>query len=201
LDRGPIGAVRQPNDKDKPTDASVRKRKRRQLEAGDLRKQLVITLGGGAAKPQDFVNPAKLDASEGACDLGKAIVEADLSVMQPIANRRSLVCFCRPWASALVAKAPKPIGVSLGVRENGAAFSGSDLLVGVKAEDGEIAETPHPTLIEFGADGFAGIFENDELMAIRELAESEHVGRNAEGMDDENGPGARGEDALDRRGS
>lgn len=109
--------------------------------------------------------------------------------------------FCRPWASALVAKAAETIGVSLGVSENGAAFSGRDLLVGVKAEDGEIAETPDATLIEFGADGFAGIFENDELMAIRELAESEHVGRNAEGMDDENGAGARREDALDGRRS
>ncbi len=86
------------------------------------------------------------------------------------------------------------MGSSVG--KNGAAFAGGDLLVGVEAEDGEIAEATNAALMEFGTDGFAGILDDHEIVVCGEVAESVHVGGNAEGVHDEDGAGSRGEDAL-----
>ena len=44
-------------------------------------------------------------------------------------------------ASPLVAQAAEAVGMELGVGQDGSALAGGDLLVGVEAEDGEIAET------------------------------------------------------------
>jgi hypothetical protein len=92
----------------------------------------------------------------------------------------------------LVSQAAQARRVSGIAREHCAAFAGGDLLVGIKAEDGEIAETAHAAMVEFGADGLAGVFDEGEAMPARNALKRLHVGRNAECVNGQDGARARG---------
>ena len=70
----------------------------------------------------------------------------------------------------MIPEAAKTVGVELGVGQNGAPFAGGDLFVGIEAEDGEIAEGADAALMDFGADGFAGVFEDYEILSVGEVA-------------------------------
>jgi len=141
-----------------------------------------------------------LDATEGAGDVGEAEVKADVWMMEPIEGGGGAFCRVRIGSAALIAKAAETVGVGLGVGQNSSPFAGGDLLIGVEAKDGEVPEGADAALLKFGADGFAGIFEDDETMTRGESAESGHVGGDAEGVDDEDGSCARGDQGLDGRG-
>ena len=53
---------------------------------------------------------------------------------------------------------------------------------------------------EFGSDGFAGVFEDEEIVAFGDGLECVHVRWNAEGVDDQQGTSAGGDGALDGGG-
>ncbi len=91
--------------------------------------------------------------------------------------------------------------MGLGVGQDGSALAGGDLLVGVEAEDGEIAEGANATLMKFSADGFAGVFDDHQIVSRGEVAQNEHVCRDAEGMDDEDCASSRSEDGFNSIGS
>ena len=80
-----------------------------------------------------------------------------------------------------------------GMGQDGAAFTGGDLLVGIEAEDGEIAKDADASLMKFGADRFAGVFDDYEVVPGGEVAKAMHVRGNAEGVDNEDGAGSRGQ--------
>ena len=97
----------------------------------------------------------------------------------------------------LIAQTAEAVGVALCGGEDGSTFTGGDLLVGIEAEDGQVAEGADTLLMKFGADGFAGVFNDHKVVARGKGAECEHLGGNAEGVDDEHGAVSRGKDSFD----
>ena len=87
--------------------------------------------------------------------------------------------------------------MGLSVGKDCAAFAGGDLLVGVEAEDGEIAEAANAALVEFCTNGFAGVLDDREIVSLGEIAESMHVGGDSEGVNDQDGAGSPREDTFD----
>ena len=84
LDAGAVGGFGQADDEDEPADGAVRQGERGQLQAGNAGEESVVAFGGGAAEGEDLVDAAELDAAEGAGDVGEAVVEADVGVMEPV---------------------------------------------------------------------------------------------------------------------
>ena len=70
LDAVAIRGVGKANDIDEPTDDAVGQSERGEFEALDLAKKLVVSLGGGVAASEDFVDAGELDTAEGAADVG-----------------------------------------------------------------------------------------------------------------------------------
>jgi hypothetical protein len=120
-----VCALRQANYIDKPGDCAVWKCNRRQFEIGDCRQERLVALSDGSAAGEYFVDSRQLDAAEGACEIGEAVVVAGFNVVQPVAR----------LTSALVAEAAETGGVGWIVGQDGAAFAGGELLVGIEAED------------------------------------------------------------------
>ena len=83
LDARTVERFRKANDVDEPADAAVGDRERWEDEARNICEESVIVLGSGAAQSKDFVDAAELDTAEGAGDVGEAIVEADVGVIEP----------------------------------------------------------------------------------------------------------------------
>ena len=54
------------------------------------------------------------------------------------------------------------------MRQHCAAFAGGELLVGIKAEDGQVAKAAGALALELGADGLAGVLDHDQIMAAGE---------------------------------
>jgi len=115
-------------------------------------------------------------------------------VVEPVARR----------AAPLIAQAAQARGVAGVAGQHRAAFAGSDLLVGIEAEDGERAECAHAARIrgftELRADRFAGVFHDDQIVPAGDRLECVHVGGDAEGVDDEQGARAWGDGLLDGGG-
>ena len=108
----------------------------------------------GATALEDFVDSAELDAAESTGDFREAIVEADFGVVEPACAR----------LTGLIAQTPQASGVSRVAGEDGAAFAGGELLVGVEAEDRQVPRAARTLrggrIAVFCADGFAGIFDD-----------------------------------------
>ena len=199
LDAGAVDGFGQADDVNEPADGAVGERQGGKCESGNAGEKDVVAFGGGAAEGKNFVDAAELDAAKGAGDVGEPIVEADgwcrcgigAATFHP-SNERLLL-----GASALIAETAEMVGVGLGVGENGAAFAGGDLLVGIEAEYGEIAEAAGAVVLDFRPDGFGGVFNDGKVVVCGQIAKRRHVGGDAEGVDDQDGASARGEDALD----
>jgi len=99
--------------------------------------------------------------------------------------------------SALIAKAAEAGGVDGIVGQDGSAFACGDLLVGIEAKDGKVAEGSGWTGVELCADGFASVLKDEQGVAAGDGLECVHVGGDAEGMDDEDGAGSGGDGSLD----
>src|ERR1039458_562174 len=88
--------------------------------------------------------------------------------------------------------------------QHGAAFAGGELLVGIEAEDGEVAEAACAAEIglvsKLGTDGLAGVFNEDQVVAAGDGLKSVHFRGEAEGVDDEDGAGAGRDGPLDAGG-
>ncbi len=156
----------------------------------------MVTLGGGATEGQDFADAAELNPAEGAGNVRQAVVEADVGMMKPIVGFLRFEDVRGIGYSALVAEAAKTVSMGLGVGQDCPAFAGGDLLVGVKTKDREIAESADAALIKLGADGFAGVFDDDEIVACGESTKCMHVGWDSEGVDDEDGARARRDEGF-----
>ena len=76
------------------------------------------------------------------------------------------------------------------VGEDGAAFTGGELLVGIETEDGQVAEAAGKAALKLGADGFTCVFNEREVVAAGDGLERVHVGGDAEGVHNEDGAGA-----------
>jgi hypothetical protein len=79
-----VGAFRQANDIDKPTEVATRKQERRTLETGHIREKGIVTLGGLATESEDLIDSPQLNAAKSASQLRKSIVVARLGVIEPI---------------------------------------------------------------------------------------------------------------------
>ena len=64
------------------------------------------------------------------------------------------------------------------------------MLVGIETKHSHIAEAAGALVVEFGANGLAGVFNEDKGVTACEIAECAHIRRNTEGVDDQNGAGA-----------
>ena len=62
--------------------------------------------------------------------------------------------------------------MGLSVGKDRAAFAGGDLLVGIEAEDGQIAEAADAAPVEFGTNCFACVFDDGQIVSLGEIAES-----------------------------
>jgi len=191
LDAVAICGLRQTDDVNKPAYGAVGQDEGWKFKAGDGSQEAVVACGGGTAEGKDFFNAGELDAAEGAGDVGKAVVVAGFGVVKPSTFRQP----------ALVAEAAEAGGVGRIVGQDCAALAGGYLLVGIEAEDGEMAEAADAArirrLAEFCADGLAGVFNEEKFVAGREGLECIDVSGDAEGVYEEDGAGAGGEDALD----
>lgn len=179
----------------------------------------MVAFGDRAPEGKNLTNAAELDAADGAGDFGEPVVEADVGVMQPVGVRRNRagVFPFHPIGQklslgtpafhpidkdlslgtpALISEAAESFGMGEGMGQNGAAFTGGDLLVGIEAEDGEIAKSADASLMKFGTDRFAGVFNDYEVVPGGEVAKAMHVRGNAEGVDYEDGAGSRGQRAF-----
>ncbi len=211
LDAGAVGGLGEADDEDEPADGPIGQGERGQLKGGDADQERVVALGSGATEVENLADAAELNTAQGAGDIGQTVVEADIGVMKPLECGRWSVQQCRARISAfhpidkdlslgappLIAKAAEAITVELRVRQDGAAFAGGELLVGVEAEDGEVAEGADAALMKFSTDRFAGVFNDDKVVARGKGAEGEHVGGNTEGMNDQDGTRSRGEESFD----
>ena len=86
------------------------------------------------------------------------------------------------------------------VRQHSAAFAGSELLVGIEAKDGQIAEAAGALVFELRADGLACILDHGQVVAAGDAQERVHLGRNAEGVNDKDGPRSWRNGPLDAGG-
>ena len=84
--------------------------------------------------------------------------------------------------------------------EHGASLAGGDLFVGIKTEDGEIAEAASTAPAKARADGLGCVFDEGQLMASREISKRIHLGRDAEGVNYKDGTSAGRDRALDGGG-
>jgi len=203
LDAVAIARFGESNDEDEPADRAVRHGERGQLKPGNIREKDMVTLGGGSTEGKNFVDTAELNAAEGAGDVGEAVVESYVGMMQPVMlpTKGDLGALGLPVRiSALIAEASESVGVELGAGQDGSALSGGDLLVGIEAEDSEIAEGANTTLMKVSADGFAGVFDDHQVMARGKVAKSEHVCGDAKGVDDEDGARSRSEHSFNSIG-
>ena len=81
-------------------------------------------------------------------------------------------------------------------RQHRAALARRDLLVGIEAEDGQIAEAAGAAQVEARADGLAGVFNQRETVPARNDPERIDLSGNAEGVNGQDGACARSDCAL-----
>ena len=179
------GCIRcQSQDIYKPADRSAGKGERRQFQARDARQQRIVLLrrrrgacrGFQRCVPTGLVPTRIRVPRAGSCNRFHA--------GQASPGRRGLDCA----ASELLPR--------VGQNQNGAAFARGDLLVGIKAQDGEIAKPAHAPAVKLGPDGLAGIFDEHEPMSIGDGPKRLHIGGNSKRMDHEDGAGAGRNRAL-----
>ena len=94
--------------------------------------------------------------------------------------------------AALITQPAQPRGVSRIAGQHGAALAGGHLLIGIEAEDGQIAEAADATPVEVRADGLAGVFDRDRRWR-RAISEGVHLRWDAEGVNDEEAACAPGD--------
>ena len=84
------------------------------------------------------------------------------------------------------------------VGDDRAAFAvGADILRGIEAEDGGIAETADAPAAVFGAVRLGGVFEDSDSARRGDFTDGVHISRPAVKMDGQNGASAEGDGGLD----
>src|SRR5450432_1699985 len=132
---------------------------KRKRESGKVVKFLMINAGDRFAPGEDWFDSLKLLDAQGAVDIRNAIVVAQFGVLQPVDG----------IVTALIAELSRHRGNLWIICNDCAAFAGSNLFVGIKREDSHVSVRSNLLAFVFRSDGFAGIFDDLELMALRNL--------------------------------
>ena len=127
---------------------------------------------------QNGLDSLQLLDSEGAVDFRETVVETQFAVLQPLAR----------MGTSLVALCPGERGDPGALGDDNAAFTGSDLLVGVKREHPRVTQRPHLAPLVFSPNGFTCIFNHPQAMLPGDIENGRQVGRVPEGMYRQDGP-------------
>ena len=122
-------------------------------------------------------------------DVGEAVVEAEAGVDEPGAV----------VGAPLVAQAVQLARQHRVVGEHHPALGGGELLVGVEAVDGRVAERAELAPVVRAVDRLAGVLHPGQAVALGDLHQRGHLGRVAEDVDDQDRLGAGRDGRLDRR--
>src|SRR6267378_4850589 len=76
-------------------------------------------------------------------------------------------------------------------------FAGSDLFVGIEAEDCGVSEGPHLAAVESRAERFAGVFNYEKIMTEGDREDFVERGGTAEGVHDDDCASARSDGFFD----
>ena len=172
---------RQTHHVDEPAYGAARESERREFEAWNAVEKRVVSRSGSLAESEHLSDAAELHTSQRASQFREPVVVTDLSVVEPACGR----------LTTLIAQTAQTIGMSAVVSQHCAAFAGGELLVGIEAKYCHIAKAAGAVVVEFGADGLTGVFNEDKAVTAGEITERVHIGRNAKGVDNQNGAGAR----------
>ena len=86
-----VDVFRQADDVNEPADGAVGEGQWRQFEAGEVGEQGAVSLGCSAAQGEQFVNAGKLNAAQGAGDIGEAVIKAVFGVVEPVGACPALI--------------------------------------------------------------------------------------------------------------
>ena len=102
-------------------------------------------------------------------------------------------------AAPLVAEALElPVEIRV-LRDEHAAFARGDLLVGVEGKRAHVTDRADVTSAPLGAEGFAGVFDDPQVVSARDVHDGVHVRGPPEDVHRQDGPRPGCDPALDRR--
>ena len=138
-------------------------------------KERVIAAGDGAAELVPAVDVLELDGEDGALEAVHAGVPADFVVVVAAAH-------------SVLAQHAGALGDFIGVGGDHAGVArGAEVLGGIKAEGGGIAESAGMNALPFGSPGLRGVFNELEIALFCDAGEGGEIGALAVEMDGENG--------------
>ena len=130
---------------------------RRGRDTVHLAHPLLVPAGHALAPGHHVVQPLELGHADGAMDVGQAVVEAQARVHEPGAV----------VGAALVAQAGQRAGELVVIGQDDAALGGRELLVGVEAVDGRVAERAELAAVVGTVDGLAGVLDAGRARSAR----------------------------------
>ena len=90
--------------------------------------------------------------------------------------------------------------MGLRVGEDGAAFSGGDLFVGIEGKYGGVTECTYSPTAVLRADCFTRVFDDSKMIAVRNIENGIHICGTAKGMNCDDGSSVGCNRSLDSIG-